>query len=116
MRARSLVLLCLAVALLAWPPQWYPDPVRISLSQWFGADAWRSLPGSRPAEPVTPEAYCPPGESGWRDAQQIDGVSLQAVGGCVADNPWLVAAAVRGTNNVSHSVLMRSGLTADAVE
>lgn len=116
MRNRSLAGICLVLAVLAWPPQWYPDALRISLTQWFGAAGWRGLPAPTQPSAETPEDYCPPGASGWREEQQIDGVTVQAVAGCVADNPWLVAAAVRGTNNVSHAVLMRSGLTADAVE
>ena len=33
-----------------------------------------------------------------------------------ADNPYAVATFVKGSNNVSHSVLMNSGLTPDAIE
>ena len=60
--------------------------------------------------------FCPQQNAGWRAGQEIEGVKILATGPCVADNPFAVAAFVRGTNNVSHETLMQSGLTADAVE
>jgi hypothetical protein len=100
----------------AFPPQWYPLSVRLQLTQWFGAAAFRSLPASRTPAELEPEIFCPPDPSGWRDAQTIDGVSVAASAPCSADNPYAVAAFVKGTNNVSSATLMSSGLTADAVE
>ncbi len=113
------------VALLAFPPQWYPDGLRLTLTRWFGAAEYRALPDSRPPamdmattmDPAGAEAvFCPEDIAGRRGAQVIDGVAIDAVAGCVADDPYLIAAAVRGTNNVSADTLNRSGLTADAVE
>jgi FtsP/CotA-like multicopper oxidase with cupredoxin domain len=46
----------------------------------------------------------------------IDGVAIEASPSCVADDPYLVATAVRGTNRVTADTLARSGLTPDAVE
>jgi hypothetical protein len=106
----------LAVALLAFPPQWYPHGLRLTLTSWFGAADYRSLPASRPVDTLQPEVFCPPDPSGWREAQTIEGVDIRASKPCVADNPYTVAALVRGTNNVSSETLMASGLTADAVE
>lgn len=51
----------------------------------------------------------------WRDAQTIDGVQVDASKRCVPDNPWVVAAATKGTNNVETMTVMRSGLARDAV-
>jgi hypothetical protein len=45
----------------------------------------------------------------------IEGVPIRPSLTCEADNPHAIAAFVRGTNNVSDSVLMASGLTRDAV-
>jgi hypothetical protein len=106
----------LLVALLCYPPQWYPAPVRIQLTRWFGAADFRALPASMepPTEPV--EIFCPPDPEGWRAAREIEGVAIEASSPCVADNPWTIAAFVRGTNNVSQDTLLKSGLTADAVE
>lgn len=123
-------LLVLLVALAAWPPQWYPEPLRLTLTRWFGAAAYRPLPPAHeadmaasmqmPADPTAAEAqrqrFCPEGPPGWRGQHSIDGVDVAESPTCVADNPYLVAAAVRGTNRVSAATLARSGLTADAVE
>lgn len=106
----------LAVALVAWPPQWYPEPLRLTLTRWFGAADYRPLPASQPVDGAKAEPFCPPAPGGWRDAQTIDGVDILAAPTCAADNPHLVAAAVRGTNNVSRETLLASGLTPDAVE
>ena len=65
-------------------------------------------------EPDSPS--CPPDPSGWRQAQSIEGVNIDASAPCVADNPYTIAAFVRGTNNVSQDTLLKSGLTADAIE
>lgn len=113
-RARLWVVLLLLL-LLCWPPQWVPRPVRVQLTQWFGAADWRSLPASRSVTPDKPELFCPSETSTWRAEQTIEGVSIQASLPCVADNPHLITAAVRGTNNVSAKTLMQSGLTADAI-
>jgi len=104
------------IAALAYPPQWYPKPLRIQLTQWFGAGSYRSLPESMPMQPIEHEIFCPADPSGWRNAQSIDGVTIAESLACVADNPFLVAAAVKGTNNISHATLMASGLTGDAIE
>lgn len=108
--------LLLVVAAIAYPPQWYPHGLRLTLTSWFGASEYRPLPASRTVDSLQPEPYCPPDASGWRSAQSIDGVDIRASKPCVADNPYMVAALVRGTNNVSNDTLMRSGLTVDAVE
>lgn len=101
--------------LLAYPPQWYPMGMRIQLSQWFGASSFRPLPASKDYDPADAEPFCPPDLAGWREAQSIEGLHLRAIPGCVADNPWSVAASVRGTNNVSAETLGKSGFTSDAV-
>ena len=105
----------LIVVMIAWPPQWYPMSVRLQLTQWFGAASYRPLPGSVETESVMPEPFCPPDAAGWRNETTIDGVLIAASAPCVADNPYAVAAFVKGTNGVSQDTLLRSGLTADAV-
>jgi len=116
MTRRILLMSAVLIAVLSFPPQWYPQAVRAQLSQWFGAASFRSLPASIDTPSEQPETFCPPDPEGWREAQQIEGVAIEASPPCVADNPWAIAAFVRGTNNVSADTLARSGLTADAVE
>jgi len=106
----------LIVVLLAWPPRWYPMPVRLQLTRWFGAAAYVPLPASEDSATEAADEFCPPDASGWRNDFEIDGVHVSASAPCVADNPYAVAAFVKGTNNVSQDTLLKSGLTADAVE
>ena len=84
----------------------------------FGEPEWTEAPASRAWQGPVPsiDSLCPPEMQGWRAAQTIDGVQLPAVPDCRPDNPWDVAAAVKGTNNVSHGALMGSKFTPDAVE
>jgi len=103
------------VGILSCPPQWYPMPVRLQLTKWFGASGYRALPSSLVAPSAKPKPFCPPDPSGWRKRQSIEGVEVGESASCVADNPYAVAAFVRGTNNVAQSTLLESGLTADAV-
>lgn len=113
---RRLLIAAVVLGLLSYPPQWYPLSMRITLTQWFGAASFRPLPDSTVAAVPEPEIACPPDPSGWRDAVTVEGVEIRESRPCVADNPYAVAAFVKGTNNVSQATLMQSGLTADAVE
>ncbi|MFI3123374.1 MAG: multicopper oxidase domain-containing protein [Methylococcales bacterium] len=51
----------------------------------------------------------------WRDAQEIEGVKISASPACEPDNPYTIATAVKGTNNVSMMTLMQSNLAQDAI-
>jgi len=116
MTRRRLLVAALLLALLSFSPQWYPLSIRLQLTEWIGATDFRALPSS--VEPIATEAevFCPPDPEGWRDRQSIEGVEIGVSASCVADNPYAVAAFVRGTNNVDQATLLKSGLTADAVE
>ncbi|PCH61159.1 MAG: copper oxidase [SAR86 cluster bacterium] len=111
----------LLASVLLMPPQWYSVETRLQLSQWFGVAAYRqaeqaideNVTGLNNAVEIEPA--CPEDISGWRSAQQVEQVSLAASPTCVADNPYAVAAFVKGTNNVSMETLMASGLSPDAV-
>ena len=116
MTRRRLFGAALLLALLSYPPHWYPMPIRLKLTEWFGAADFRALPYSVEATTTEAEVFCPPDPEGWRDRQSIEGVEIGNSAACVADNPFAVAAFVRGTNNVSQATLLKSGLTADAVE
>ena len=115
MRTR-LLLASILFALLCFPPQWYPETLRLQFSRWFGAQDYREPPAAKGVAGVTGELPCPEDLAGWREAQTIAGVDIRRSPTCIADNPSAVAAVVRGTNNVSQQVLMASGLTPDAVE
>lgn len=51
----------------------------------------------------------------WRKAQRIEGVAIQEAPECAPDNPFNIAASVKGTNQISMQTLMQSDLTDDAV-
>mgnify|MGYP003392576316 CR=1 FL=1 len=51
----------------------------------------------------------------WRPAQVIDGVTIDAAPSCEPDNPYDVAASVKGTNNISMATLMQTNLSQDAL-
>ncbi len=107
--------LALAGALLSFPGQWYPEPVRERLDRWLGPGAYRPPPASVETAASEAEPFCPETLDDWRVARTIEGVEVRAAQTCEADNPWAVAAFVRGTNNVGRGTLMASGLTPDAV-
>lgn len=105
---------------LSFPPSWYPQGFRLTLANLFGVPGYSAAPESLQPVYADPEPFCPEDELStspdWRGARTIEGVSIEAVQGCEADNPFAVAAAVKGTNNVSPHTLMQSGFTHDAVE
>ena len=115
MNRRRVFIVALLLALLAYPPQWYPMPMRLKLTEWFGAQGFRALPASVESAAGKPALFCPPDPEGWRSQQTIEGVEIAGSAPCVADNPYAVAAFVRGTNNVTQATLLKSGLAADAV-
>jgi len=59
MYTRWLFLVSILVALLCFPPQWYPMALRVQLGQWFGADDYRALPEGKIATDIEAEILCP---------------------------------------------------------
>ena len=51
----------------------------------------------------------------WRPAQVIEGITIDAAPSCEPDNPYDVAASVKGTNNISMATLMQTNLAQDAL-
>lgn len=80
--------------------------------------ASQKLPQTIKVEPeaLTTEPLCDPRiPAAWREAQVIDGVKIDASPGCSPDNPAWIAAAVKGTNNISMETLMQTALSPDAI-
>lgn len=67
------------------------------------------------ADNANVEKPCTDDHVEWRNAQEIEGVKIVASPACEPDNPYTIAAAVKGTNNVSMMTLMQSNLSQDAV-
>ncbi len=111
-----LALVFITTALFTAPKAWFPHQWRVNVYEWLGAENYSQSPPSKAYTLPTAEEICPRDEKGWRQAQVIEGVEIAESKGCMPDNPYLVAAVVKGTNNVSQSTLLRSGLMHDTVE
>ena len=76
MNRRGLFTIVLLLAIFAYPPHWYPQPVRLKFTEWFGASEFRALPESIPAVASEPDLFCPPDPEGWRGPQSIEGLEI----------------------------------------
>ena len=88
------------------------------LSTTVVAQTSLKLPATIMVEPdaLTSEPVCDPIiAASWRDAQVIEGVKIRESRRCSPDNPALIAAVVKGTNNISMSTLMETNLSADTI-
>lgn len=63
----------------------------------------------------TAQEPCNDENSMWRNSTTIDDVEIDESLRCNPDNPYTVAASVKGTNNVQMNTLKASGLSKDAV-
>ncbi|MDH5552103.1 MAG: multicopper oxidase domain-containing protein [Nitrosomonas sp.] len=82
------------------------------------AQASLKLPETVKVDPaaLTAEPICDPKISAaWREAQVIEGVHIQESRRCSPDNPHLIAAVVKGTNNISMGTLMETALSPDTI-
>ncbi len=82
------------------------------------AQASLKLPKTIKVDPeaLTSEPMCDPKiPASWREAQVIEGVQIRESQRCSPDNPYLIAAAVKGTNNISMGTLMETALSPDTI-
>ncbi len=62
------------------------------------------------------EDFCPKTvDPTWRKAHQIENVSIAPTPVCSPDNPYEIAAFVKGTNNISMSTMMQTQLSSDSL-
>lgn len=119
MRVAYLSAFLVGIGLMVWnvPPHYLPAEWLPRYYNWFGEPAYREPPQSstRPAGTLELDEVCGPEFDAWREARSIDGAEVEAVSDCMPDNPWDVAVAVRGANNVSAGTLMASLFAADAL-
>ncbi|MGE0826385.1 MAG: multicopper oxidase domain-containing protein [Candidatus Binatia bacterium] len=113
--ASTLIVLLLVVTVFIISPAWLPESLRSYHYAWFGEPSYKPPPQSRSITITQAEPFCPDEHPDWRKRQEIEGITIEEALACAADNPWAVAAFVKGTNNVSMDTLMRAGLTPDAV-
>jgi len=107
MNRKRWLIVFVAVVMLGGVMVWFVPGLR-STSYQFG-------PASTAAVPSTGEPPCPDERSEWREAKVIEGATIEESPLCTPDNPYEVAAFVKGTNNVSMDTLMNSGLSPDTV-
>ncbi len=118
MRSSYLIIICIGLSVLAallTPPSLWPDSVRQFAFETFGPPSPQNLPAGRMPAAFEDEPPCTEQEPEWRQAQEIDGVDVEGSRVCNPDNPFEVVAFVKGTNNISHSVLMKTRLASDAI-
>ena len=105
----------LVVSVLLLPLSWLPQPLQSYYTKWFGEPSYEAPPSSQKVAIQQAEPFCPDIHPEWRKQQEIEGVTIDESLACAPDNPWAIAAFIKGTNNVSMDTLMKSGLAADAV-
>ncbi len=110
-----LFMVMLMAAVLLVPAAWLPQSWQSYYAAWFGEPSYEAPPSSQKVAIPPAEPFCPDLHPEWRKAQEIDGVTIDESLACSPDNPWAIAAFVKGTNNVSMDTLMKSGLATDAV-
>ncbi|SEQ84837.1 Multicopper oxidase [Nitrosomonas sp. Nm51] len=89
-----------------------------SIALPLNAQASLKLPETVKVNPaaLNSEPICDPKISpSWRKAQVIEGVKIRESKVCDPDNPALIAAAVKGTNNISMATLMETDLSPDTI-
>ncbi|MFT4562583.1 MAG: hypothetical protein ACI9BW_002329 [Gammaproteobacteria bacterium] len=108
----------LVLAVRFVPEAYLSADLQSKYSAWFGDKGYREAPKNRAVNipELLIDDVCSPEFERWRRAAKIDGVDVAAVDDCIPDNPWDVAVAVRGANNVSDQTLMQSLFAADSVE
>ena len=94
----------------------------IPLAVWLTPDFFKGTGEIIPATDTTSvttkniqEAPCKNEHPEWRKAQEIDGVTIIESPLCEPDNPYDIAFAVKGANNVSMKTLMNTHFSQDAL-
>lgn len=80
---------------------------------WVCAEV--QLPKTVKIDPGLLEPVCNENNPEWRQPHKIEGVDIQESLRCSPDNPYQIAAAVKGTNNISMETLMNTFFAADAI-
>ncbi|MBI3248458.1 MAG: multicopper oxidase domain-containing protein [Deltaproteobacteria bacterium] len=111
----SFFIVLLGVVILFLPPSWLPSLLQPYYYAWFGESSYDEPPARLKANLGQVEPACLNAHPDWRKRQEIEGVTVEESLLCDPDNPWAVAAFVKGTNNVSMDTLMKSGLAPDTV-
>ncbi|MDX2425401.1 MAG: multicopper oxidase domain-containing protein [Cycloclasticus sp.] len=117
MKRSSIVVLLLSAILLSIVAVFLYDPYLLyaRFYEYTGMPNYQAAPNSKPKPDIGEITVCDEQYPEWRKPYTIGGIDIQASDACNPDNPYEVAAFVRGTNNVIMPVLMRTQLADDAV-
>lgn len=113
-------MIMLAIGLYSLPYEWLNRDLRKIRVDMLGPPAWNASSHSTrgmsiESNPKKVFSVCDITQTENRKAWVVEGVRIAESKVCEPDSPWLVAASVLGTNNVSHATLMRSGLSPDGI-
>ena len=92
-----------------------PSVIHPRYFDYIGMPSYQAAPNPQTKVDLGELTVCDEQYPEWRKAYTIGGIDIQASDACNPDNPYEVAAFVRGTNNVIMPVLMRTQLADDAV-
>lgn len=81
--------------------------------EYTGMPGYEAPPTTKPKVELSEQVMCKEDYPEWRKEYTIGGMEIQASDACNPDNPYEVAAFVRGTNNVIMPVLMQTQLADD---
>ena len=95
------LIVIVAAALAAAPRRWLPPALEPAQRLLLGRGPYESPPASETIDLGEVEPPCPNEHPEWREEQVIEGVKIERSPACEPDNPYFVAAVVKGTNNVS---------------
>ncbi|MEH6503370.1 MAG: multicopper oxidase domain-containing protein [Cycloclasticus sp.] len=117
MKRSSIAVLLLSAILLSIIATFLYDPYLLysRFYEYMGMPNYQAAPNSKPKPDIGEITVCDEQYPEWRKPYTIGGIDIQASDACNPDNPYEVAAFVRGTNNVIMPVLMRTQLADDAV-
>ncbi len=101
-----LLLIPLAVAVAVYTMPAFTEQAGVNLPPTSGRTAELTAGYENPCIDEHPE---------WRNAQTIDGIAVDESPVCNPDNPYYIAAFVKGVNNISMRTLMNTRLSEDSL-
>lgn len=112
-----IAVLAIGLSLFLLPYEWLDPDLRKIRVDLLGPPSWSEFEGGVTETQLKQDLFpvCDITKKSDRRERTVEGITIAESKVCEPDSPWLVAASVMGTNNVSHATLMRSGLASDAV-
>ena len=96
-------------------PDYTPKIVSDFLYRNVGERPYSAMAKTAEIPKLKPEPICPTINADWRKAQTIDGIDIASDAHCLVDNPYEIAAVVKGTNNISRDTLFETPFMPDTI-